>query len=299
MFCVFIYVSQISIIESAKLEIAGALAFPGATITIDQVDAVDIIQQEAVLTAQLTNPFQIADANDGVIECIATIEGLPAAADPAPNTDLSGGVEAVPAMCGAPEPPVEEVQETASSITQLCTTLTEQPTAAELTSLVFIKQSLLTFKQTFISQISIFSQQLSAITGAVVTAASLGVPVISPTGDIGVATEIDISGGFAVGTEAFITYKIEVMCGTLNTILNVLPKLSAVPTLPTGTIDASIGANFAVLVSSFSAALSSGAITIDKLDIAQATLQTNITILPSAVILTLIQSAKPPIESLQ
>ena len=89
------------------------------------------------------------------------------------------------------------------------------------------------------------------------------------------------------------------MCGTLNTILNVLPKLSAVPTLPTGTIDASIGANFAVLVSSFSAALSSGAITIDKLDIAQATLQTNITILPSAVILTLIQSAKPPIESLQ
>ena len=83
-FTVFIYVSQISIIESAKLEIAGALAFPGATITIDQVDAVDKIQQEAVLTAQLTNLFQIEDANDRVIECIATIEGLPAAADPAP-----------------------------------------------------------------------------------------------------------------------------------------------------------------------------------------------------------------------
>ena len=37
MFCVFIYVSQISIMESTRLEIAGALAFPGATITIDQV----------------------------------------------------------------------------------------------------------------------------------------------------------------------------------------------------------------------------------------------------------------------
>ena len=37
MFCVFIYVSQIFIIESAWLEIAGTLAFPGATITIDQV----------------------------------------------------------------------------------------------------------------------------------------------------------------------------------------------------------------------------------------------------------------------
>ena len=185
---------------------------------------VDIIQQEAVLTAQLTNLFQIADANDRVIECIATIEGLPAAADPAPNTDLSGGVEAVPAMCGAPEPPVEEVQETASSITQLCTTLTEQPTAAELTSLVFIKQSLLTFKQAFISQISIFSHQQTTITGAVVTAASLGVLALSPTGDFGVATEIDISEGMAVGTEASITYRTEVIRGTLNATLSVLPQ---------------------------------------------------------------------------
>ena len=51
---------------------------------LTRIDAVDIIQQEGVLTAQLTNLFQIDDANDGVIECIATIEGLPAAADPAP-----------------------------------------------------------------------------------------------------------------------------------------------------------------------------------------------------------------------
>ena len=36
MFCDFIYVSQIFIIESAWLEIAGTLAFPGATIPIDQ-----------------------------------------------------------------------------------------------------------------------------------------------------------------------------------------------------------------------------------------------------------------------
>ena len=162
MFCVFIYVSQISIIESAKLEIAGALAFPGASITIDQVDAVDIIQQEAVLSAQLTNLFQIADANDRVIECIANIEGLPAAADPA-TTQTSWEVGADPVMCGAPEPPVEEVQYAASSFTQLYTTITERPTAAELTFLVFIEQSLLTFKQTFISQISIFRSQYSVI----------------------------------------------------------------------------------------------------------------------------------------
>ena len=141
-----------------------------------------------------------------------------------PSTGLSGGVEAGPALCGAPEPPVEEVQETASSITPLYTIITEQLTAAERASLVFIKQSLLTFKQAFISQISIFSHQQTTITGAVVTAASLGVLALLPTGDFGVATEIDISGGMAVGTEVFITYRTEVMRGTLNATLSVLPQ---------------------------------------------------------------------------
>ena len=36
MFCVFSYTSQISIIESARLEVAGTLALPGATNPIDQ-----------------------------------------------------------------------------------------------------------------------------------------------------------------------------------------------------------------------------------------------------------------------
>ena len=127
-------------------------------------------------------------------------------------------------MCGAPEPPVEGVQETASSMTQLYTIITERLTAAEQASLVLIKQFLLTIEQTFISQISIFSHQQAAIKGAVVTAASLGVLALSPTGDFGVATEIDISGGMAVGTEASITCRTEVMRGTLNTTLSVLPQ---------------------------------------------------------------------------
>ena len=68
MFCVFSYISQIVIIESARLEVAGTLALPGATTPLTRIDAVDIIQQEGVLTAQLTNLFQIKDANDRVIE---------------------------------------------------------------------------------------------------------------------------------------------------------------------------------------------------------------------------------------
>ena len=109
MFSVFIHVTQISIIESTRLEIAGAPVFPGVTITIDQVEAVDTIQPEADLTTQLTDLFQIADANDRVIEYIANVEGLPAAADPA-TTQTSWEVGADPVMCGALEPPLEEVQ---------------------------------------------------------------------------------------------------------------------------------------------------------------------------------------------
>ena len=46
-----------------------------------------------MLSAQLTNLFQIANANDRVLECIATIEGLPAPADPQSNPDLKSNVD--------------------------------------------------------------------------------------------------------------------------------------------------------------------------------------------------------------
>ena len=298
-FTVFIYVSQISIIESKKLEIAGALKFPGATVSIDEVDVKDIEQQRTVLTTQLTNLFQIADANDAVIECIATIEELPAASDPEPNADLSNDVEDVPGMCGAPEPPVEEVQKTASSITKLCSTLTEQPTAAELNTLIFIKQSLITFKQTFISQISIFSQKLSVITGSVVTAASLKVEVITASGELGVATEVDITGGNEVGSEAFIVYRIEVLMSVLNAVISVLTKISTILSLSSGSVDANTAANFALDVSTFSAALSSGFITIDILDTAKTILQTDISSLPATAIVILLESAQTSLQSLQ
>ena len=111
-----------------------------------------------------------------MIECISTLEGLDAEADPAPAPDLKKEADKVPAMCGAPEPPVEEVQTTAASITKLCVAADiKKPTEAEISSLVFIKQSLITFKQTFTSQISVFSQKLSSVTGEVATAASLEV----------------------------------------------------------------------------------------------------------------------------
>ena len=52
------------------------------------------------------------------------LKGLPATANPQPNPALQSEVSKVPAMCGAPEPPVSEVQTTAASIVNLCAAAT-------------------------------------------------------------------------------------------------------------------------------------------------------------------------------
>ena len=66
-----------------------------------------------------------------------------------------------------------------------CSTL---PTAAELNTLIFIKQSLITFQLTFTSQISVFSNKMTVLTGTTVSAATLNVPLIFATGEIAVVT---------------------------------------------------------------------------------------------------------------
>ena len=55
------------------------------------------------------------------------LKGLPATANPQPNPALQSEVSKVPAMCGAPEPPVSEVQTTAADIVKICGLATEQP----------------------------------------------------------------------------------------------------------------------------------------------------------------------------
>ena len=298
-FTVLIYVSQITVIESKKFEIAGAITFSGATISIDEVDKQETEVQVTVLTAQLTNLFQISDANDKVLECIAKIEDLPTATNPEPNSELSSNVQKVPAMCGAAEPPVEEIQETAASITQICSSLTTQPTQAELNILVFIKQSLITFKQTFITQITIFSQKLSIITKTeVITAASLGVEVISSSGEIEVATAVDITGGFEEGSVDYYVYRIEVLQSSLNAIIDVLERITEILSLSSDDSSAS-SSSFALSVSTLSATLSSGAFTIDIMTLAQSVLQIEVTVLPSSSIILLLESVQSTLQSIQ
>ena len=75
-FTVFVFVSQISLIESSKLEIAGALTFPGAPASLLDLENQSEETQITVLQFQLTNLFQINNANDAVIDCITSLEGI-------------------------------------------------------------------------------------------------------------------------------------------------------------------------------------------------------------------------------
>ena len=297
-FTVLVYVSQISIIESQKFEIDGAIVFPGTNVTIDDVDEANITLQISVLKTQLINLFQISDANDKVLECIASIEDLTATTTPEPNSEFMTLVENIPAMCSEPEPPVEVIQETAADIVKLCGSFTSQPTPGELNILVFIKQSLITFKQTFITQITIFSQKLSVFINTEITAASLDVEVISSSGEIEVATAVDITGGFDEGSMEFLIYRVEVLQSSLNAIISVLEKIALVLSLSSSDT-CMTSSSFALSISAFSASLSSGAFTIDIMTLAQSVLQVEVMCLPSTSIIILLESAQSSLQSIQ
>ena len=299
-FTVFVYVSQISIIESKKLEIAGALTFPGATTSIFDVAESDKTTQKTVIKFQLTNLFKIDNANDRVIDCITSLESLPTVASPQPNTDLQSEINKVPAMCGAPSPPVEDVQTTAANIVQTCNSATQQPTQAELRTLVFIKQSLITFKQTFTSQITIFSNKLTALTDETATAASLEVDIISSTGQIAKAEPVDVSGDTTEGTLDFYVLRFEVVYGSLSAIGRVLAKLKKVLAFTDyEAADSSVGINFALLVSQLTSSLSSGVITTEIITISRSILKMEVTSLPSLAVINVLQSALFSAQSLQ
>ena len=299
---VLIYISQISLVESNKLKIGGALAFPGAETTIDKIDEANFALKITVLEAQITNLFQISNANDKVLECIGKIEGLDAANDPSENAALKENVEKVPAMCSQPEPPVEEVQKTAVDITSTCSSLTEAPTEAEIKVLLFIKKSLITFKQTFTSQLTIFTQQLSSVTGVSITASSLSVTIISSSGFLGVAEEVDITGGLTVNSVEFFVARYELMKSTLFSLELVFNKLNTVLSITEDGAqveNSKSPADFALLLLEFSAQLSSGSITSDILVISKSILQSQVTAAPSGSILILFNSISLTLSSLQ
>ena len=205
------------------MQVSGAITFPNAPTEPENKD--DFTGLTSVLELQLTNLFTIADSNDKVLDCIAKIEDLKEAESPERNEDLDTA-ETITEMCGQSEPPVDKVQEASAAFIKVCNAATSKPNEGQLKSLIFIKKSLLTFKQTFTSQITVFSQRLTDITGTSVTASSLSVTVILETGEIGTAKEVNIDGGKEVGSIEFFTFRYEVVKSCLNSISKVITKIT-------------------------------------------------------------------------
>jgi len=293
---VLIYVSQISIVESKKFEVGGAITFPGAPAAADENDPA---AQKEVLKAQLSNLMICGDANDRVIECITKIEQLPEAESPAIDDNLQGEAEKVPAMCSAPEPPVEEVQQTSASIVGLCQNLEFRPAPGQLKSLTFIKQSLLTFKQTFTEQITTFSQKMSDITGESVTAFSLGIQVISDTGALTAAEEVDITGGLEVTSVEFYKQRYEIVQSSISTLSLVMTKVTEVTSISTDAEGGMSALDFALLVADLSTELTSGIITQKVIDLSVKILKAEVTSTPSNAVLIMLEKASTTVSKLQ
>merc|ERR1719234_2746827 len=227
------------------------------------------------------------------------IEQLPEAESPAIDDNLQGEAEKVPAMCSAPEPPVEEVQQTSASIVGLCQSLTARPAPGQLKSLTFIKQSLVTFKQTFTEQITTFSQKMSDITGESVTAFSLGIQVISDTGELTAAEEVDITGGLAVTSVEFFKQRYEIVQSSISTLTLVMTKVSEVTSISTDAEGGMSAIDFALLVAQLSTELTSGAITQKVIDLSVLILQAEVTSTPSNAVLIMLQKASSTVSKLQ
>ena len=300
---VLIYVSQISIVESKRLDIAGALAFEGATTTIDQIDENDFEQRTSILSAQLTNLFQINDAVDKVVECIEKIEALPEPFNPSSNHDLKHLIDTVPALASKAVPPVKEIQNISAEIIKECSTMTEQKSEADMKSIKFIKNPLVAFEQMFISQISVFSQQLAIITGHSVTAYNLEVLLISSSGDLEVAHEVNMTTGTQPGSKEYFIQRYELMKSTLYTLDLVMQRMIGVLSI-TEDGKAEDGAilpmKFALKVVHYvSHSLAEGVITADKMRAAQEILQSKVTAAPSNMEKLILNKALSTVTSLK
>ena len=300
---VLIYVSQISIVESKRLDIEGALVFEGASTTIDQIDENDFEQRTSILTAQLTNLFQINDAVDKVVECIEKIEALPEPHNPSSNHHLKHLIDSVPALASSAVPPVKEIQNISAEIIRECSTMTEQKSEADMKSIKFIKNPLVAFEQMFISQISVFSQQLAIITGHGVTAYNLEVLLISESGDLEVAHEANATTGPELGSKEFYIQRYELMKSTLYTLDLVMKRMIEVLSITEdgaaedGTI---LPMKFALKVVHYvSHSLSKGVITAEKMTAAQKILQSKVTAAPSNMEKLILNKALSTVTSLK
>ena len=301
---VLIYVSQISLLESKLLDIDGdGITFDDTTNRFNKIEENDFEQRKLNLSTQLRNLFQINDAMDKVVNCIEKIEVFKQPAEPSSNDYLKDMIDDVQALASKARPPVKLIQTISADIVRECSDSDNlEMSTADLQSLKFIKNPLVTFEQMFTSQISVVSQQLASITGQTVTAANLKVDLISASGGLEVAPEVDVSNGTKVGSQEFYIQRYQLMKSSLYTLDRVMKKITHVLGITEdGKDEGTILPNeFALLVVHYvSHSLSSGVITEGMMTAAKEILQATVTVAPSTLEKIILNKALSTITSLK
>ena len=98
-------------------------------------------------------------------------------------------------MCSSAELPIDDVEQTTRDLASCSSNLRDQLSIRDVSQLEFILTSLNNFRISFTSQISIVQQRLTFLTGQSLSAADLGLMLISETGGDVPAQPLNITGG--------------------------------------------------------------------------------------------------------
>ena len=208
---VIIYVSQISIVDQRKLRLDGSLTFGD---DLEEADETDFELQVVNLKKQLKSVYVVADANEVSLSAIEnlvesseqeTFEGD----DTLSSEAFVRSAQELSAMCSEGILDTIRIQRTAIKLVR--SKLRNVLTRGQKKSLKFILNSLVSFKMTFIEQITVWTQQYVAIAGEDISAATLQVSVVNTDpnsqSETMIAEDGDLSGGFAMGTKEFYIYR--------------------------------------------------------------------------------------------
>ena len=130
---------------------------------------------------------------------VLSIQAAAEALDNDDNTcsgaEVTRAARRVTAVCSSAELPIDDVEQTTRDLASCSSNLRDQLSIRDVSQLEFILTSLNNFRISFTSQISIVQQRLTFLTGQSLSAADLGLILISETGGDVPAQPLNITGG--------------------------------------------------------------------------------------------------------
>ena len=192
---VLIFVSQIAILDQRRLLLGGELQFsislPSADVALE-----DFAQLTLIAQTQLTGLMRCGDFTDrSVLSIQAAAEALDNDDNTCTGAEVTRAARRVTAMCSSAELPIDDVAQTTRDLASCSNNLRDQLSIRDVSQLEFILTSLNNFRISFTSQISIVQQRLTFLTGQSLSAADLGLMLISETGGDVPAQPLNITGG--------------------------------------------------------------------------------------------------------